>query len=55
MGLFVAVGLVFMTIRTLMSLNNKEWIERHNKDGMMGGYLISVLVIEIIFLVLVLK
>lgn len=50
MPLIVIIGLIFMIIKTFMSLINKEFMDEHNKEGMMGGYLILALIAEIIAL-----
>ena len=39
-----------MIIKTFLSLANKEFMEQHNKDGMMGGCLILALIAEIVAL-----
>ena len=51
MGIIVIIGLIFMIIKTFLSLTNKEFMEQHNKDGMMGGYLILALIAEIVALI----
>jgi len=50
MPFIVIIGLVFIIIKTFLSLANKEFMGQHNKDGMMSGYLILALITEIVAL-----
>lgn len=55
MPFIVMIGLVFMIIKTTMSLGDKKLMDEHNKDGMFGGYLILALIAEIIGLFWMIK
>jgi len=37
MGIFVIFALLFMIAKTFYSLTDKEFMDEHNQDGMMGG------------------
>lgn len=50
MPFIVIIGLIFIIIKTFLLLINKEFMERHNKDGMMSGYIILALIVEIVAL-----
>ena len=50
MPIIVMIGLVFMIIKTFLSLTNKKLMDEHNSDGMFGGYLILALIAEIVAL-----
>lgn len=50
MGIFVVLALLYMIVKTFHSITDKEFMDKYNKDGMMGGSLILALIAEIIAL-----
>ena len=51
----MVIGLIYMIFKTISSLSNKEFMKRHNKDGMVGGYLVLALILEIVGLIFILQ